>query len=83
MSFKGLDECQYAKITPLYNPWQYASIMKCSLPLYIEEGSYIVGTYEDIPVTSIITRVGPPDEIIQLNDETNMYEALSVSVSIL
>ena len=83
MSFKGLDECQYAKVTLLYNPWQYASIMKCSLLLYIKEGSYIVGTYEDIPVTSIITRVGPPDEIIQLNNETNMYEALSVEVSIL
>ena len=60
VSFKGLDECLYAKVTPLYNPWQYASIMKRSLPLYIEEGSYILGTYEDIPVTSIITRVGPP-----------------------
>ena len=73
VSFKGLDECLYAKVTPLYNPWQYASIMKRSLPLYIEEGSYILGTYEDIPVTSIITRVGPPpDEIIQLNDETNI-----------
>ena len=31
---QGLDECQYAKVTPLFNPWQYASIMKCSLPLY-------------------------------------------------
>lgn len=81
MLFWGLDECQCAKITPLFDPWQYASVIKCSLPLYIEESSFMVGICEDVPVSSVITRIEPPDEIIQLNTTTDIYEALSIEVS--
>ena len=64
----------------LFDPWQYASVMKCSLPLYIEESSFMVGICEDVPVSSVITRIESPDEIIQLNTTTDI-RGLSIEVS--
>lgn len=49
-----------ATVTPLYNPWQFGGVMRCPLPLYIDERSYIMAKTEDIPLSMIVGRVDPP-----------------------
>lgn len=79
-----MDNSICATVTPLYNPWQFGDVMRCPLPLYIDERSYIVGKTEDIPLSMIVGRVDPPHgRIITLNNCTNVFEALSAEVSLI